>query len=256
MKSFQEFLSTSKVSDDNIEATLETVSFTNKNGKKFVYPTHDLERCLQALWIEAEKVERTMGGDWSYEEGKFRNAFSNAFEGQGANAVASNLGSQTPNTVRCLELYAYFMIGEAPTSRLQEPKIFQRENLDKLFYGRDMKELFQSWLRTEKALSDKSVESYTGAISGLLSKCAGKELFRVLSSKVFDALRVRILSHQDFLSHDKTGNQMYGAALNHYKAFLTAQSSRHRPLGVVISAVKIREDFAKALAGTGFKTGE
>lgn len=254
MKSFQEFLNRSEVSDDNIEATAETVSFTNKNGKKFVYPIQDLERCLQALWIAAEEVERLLGGDWSYEEGKFRIAFSAAFEGQSANAVASLLGSQTPNTVRCLELFAYFMFGEAPTSKLQDPRILKGENLDKLFYGQDLKEQFQSWLR-EKELSDKSVESYTGAVSGLLSKCAAKELFRVSSAKVFDALRARILSHQDFLTHDRTGNQMYGAALNHYTAFLTAQFSMNRRLGVVISAVKFREAFSKALANTGFKTG-
>ncbi len=254
MKSFQEFLNTSKVSDDNIEATAETVSFTNKNGKKFVYPIQDLERCLQALWIKAEEVERLLGGDWSYEEGKFRTAFSAAFEGQGANAVASLLGSQTPNTVRCLELFAYFMLGEAPASKLQDPRILKGENLDNLFYDHDLKEQFQSWLR-ERELSVKSIESYTGAVSGLLSKCAGKELLRISSKKVFDVLLVHIHSHPDFLKHNEAGKQMYGAALNHYAAFLTDQSSRGRRPGVVVAATKIREEFSKALADTGFKTG-
>ena len=131
MNSFGEFLAAHGV-DDNIKASSEMVWFTNKNGKKFAYPIEDLESCLQALWIAGDEVKKLLNNDWEYEESKFRQAFGEALKNERANTVASNLGSQTPNTVRCLELYAYFKLNKMPTHELEEPDILKSENPQRL----------------------------------------------------------------------------------------------------------------------------
>jgi 5-methylcytosine-specific restriction protein B len=223
MNTFKEFLEKNHV-DEHIVASLETVAFTNKNGKKFAYPLEDLRKCLQALWIFGDRVRELLKDDWTYEEAKFRQAFNAAFVKETSNAVASNLGSQTPNTVRCLELYAYFLLNEAPSSKLETPDILKGSSLDALFYGDDLSGEYRDWLRGAKQLSDKSVDSYTGAVSGLLSKCAGKNLFRLSSPEIFVALREVVVAHEDFVKHNNTGNQMYSAALNHYSAFLAQRA--------------------------------
>src|SRR6516162_2993794 len=99
MSKFKDFLTTSGIEDQNFEAGAETVSFTNKNERKFSFLFNDVTKCLAALWINGEKVESVLKGDWKYEETKFRQAFGAAFALEGANAVASSLGSQTPNIV-------------------------------------------------------------------------------------------------------------------------------------------------------------
>jgi hypothetical protein len=98
--------------DDKFSATEETVSFVNAKGKKFVLPLDDLEESLWVIWKSGDALNDALGGDWTYEEGKFRAALGKVLEGHAGNAVAALLGSQTPNTVRSLELYAYHLLGE------------------------------------------------------------------------------------------------------------------------------------------------
>ena len=256
MISFKEYLNASQIEDQNIDATAELVSFTNKNGKKFVYPIVDLEQCLQALWIGGDAVKNVLGGNWQYEESKFRQAFSTAFGKERSNSVASNLGSQTPNTVRCLELFAYFKLNRAPTRKLEKPDILRSENLDALFYGPDLSDEFQIWLRDEKELSDKSVASYLGAVSGLLSDCAGKKLLCVGSLEAFAALQQIILKDPTYIERNTTGNQMYSSALNHFSDFLHHRLSRSRKLGSEVPFDSIASGFSQILTDSGFRMTE
>jgi hypothetical protein len=223
MKTFKDFLAASKT-DGNITAGLETVTFTNKNGKKFAFPLEDLQRSLQALWLHSDAVEKILGNDWKYEEPKFREAFGEAFKNEINNSVASNIGSQTPNTVRCLELYACYLLNRPPEPKLERPEILKAENLDRIFYGKDLSVEFENWLLKERGVADKSADSYRNAVTALLSRYAGKKLNLISSPEVLAELRPIILTNPDFIRDNNTGKQMYSAALNHYTEFLKERS--------------------------------
>ncbi|HTJ79797.1 MAG TPA: hypothetical protein VL357_12450 [Rariglobus sp.] len=228
MQTFKDFLVGVKA-DEHISAGLETVSFTNKNDKKFTYPLDDIHKCLQALWLNGKIIEKSFAGNWSYEETKFRHAFSAAFVNETRNAVASNIGSQTPNTVRCLELYAFYLLQKKPTSSLDRPDILKEANLDPLFYGPDLSEEFHNWLLKAKQLSEKSADSYKGAISGVISRLAGKDLHRLSSVTIVKALGGGLAQNPDFSKLNDDGNQMYSAAINNYLSFLSERVKTQVP---------------------------
>ena len=248
MQTFKDFLVGAKT-DAHISAGLETVSFTNKNDKKFTYPLEDMHKCLQALWLNGKIIEKAFGGNWSYEESKFRHAFSAAFSNETRNAVASNIGSQTPNTVRCLELYAFFLLQKKPTMSLETPDILKEANLDPLFYGPDLSEQFRNWFLNSKKLSDKSVDSYKGAISGALSRLAGKDLHRLSSVEIVKTLGNTLSQNPDFIKLNGDGNQMYSAAINHYVSFLSERVKNHSPSAF---GSALRSSFIKGLKQAGF----
>jgi hypothetical protein len=257
MMTFNEFLRKNGV-DDNIQATEETVSFENKNGKKFVYPLNDLSRCLRAIWSAGDALDKILGGEWRYDESKYRSALGDVLKGEGWNAVVSNLGSQTPNTVRCLELYAYYLLDKKPTPRLETPTILMAATLDPIFRSTSLADEFKEWMRTrkERPLSPRSIESYAGALSGILSKCAGRPLLEIASPFVIESLRVPVLKHPEVESLDQKGNQMYSAAFNNYAVFLKQRVSTDSPKANMLPYPLLVSGFTKALETTGFALSE
>jgi len=234
MNSFADFLKEHGL-DDKFSATDEMVSFVNAKDKKFVLELKDLHEALRTIWSAGDALSNALGGDWTYEEGKYRNALSNVLRNQKSNSVVSMLGSQTLNTVRSLELYAHFLLGKEPTKELHSPQVLRTSELSCIFSTPSNEASFRSWLKTVKALSDKSVNSYVGAIKGILSRCADTQLLDILNSRGLEALRTKVLSHADVLGLDSRGNGMYTAAFNNYADFLGGGSTVN--LGEVFDAI-------------------
>ena len=223
MSSFNDFLRKHGV-PESIQATDETVSFENTNGKKFVYPLLDVERCLKAIWQAGDSLDKLLGGDWTYEETKYRSALSQVLRSeQEWNAVVSSLGSQTPNTVRCLELYAYYRLNKEPTATLQKPEILRPETLAPIFKTRSLTQEFGEWLQ-KQGKRPKSVQNYTGALSGILSRCADRPLLEIFSASLLESLRKKVLGHTEVVSANTKGKQMYSTAFDHYSNFLKQRS--------------------------------
>ena len=234
MNPFAEFLKDYGL-DDRFSATEETVSFVNAKAKKFVLELKDLHESLRTIWSAGEALSDALGGDWTYEEGKYRNALRKVLENRKSNSVVSMLGSQTPNTVRSLELFAHFLLGKEPPKELYSPDVLRASELTPIFSPSPNDASFRSWLKTVKALSDKSVNSYVGAIKGILSRCATVPLLDILNSASLEALRTKVLSHADVLGLDSRGNGMYTAAFNNYAEFLAGGSTVN--LGEVFDAI-------------------
>lgn len=227
--------------DDKFSATEETVSFVNAKGKKFVLPLDDLEKSLRVIWKSGDALNDALGGDWTYEEDKFRAALGKVLEGHAGNAVVALLGSQTPSTVRSLELYAYHLLGKKPPADLRSPDILRGTELAPIFATGSNEAAFRSWLKSTKALSDKSVDSYAGALKGRLSRCAGAPLLDVKTGAELEALRDGVLGHDEVVGLDARGNGMYTAAFNNYAEFLGAA-----PSASVVEAFKAICDFCAA----------
>jgi 5-methylcytosine-specific restriction protein B len=234
MNPFTEFLKDNGL-DDRFNATEETVSFVNAKGKKFVLELKDLHEALRTIWSAGEALSDALGGDWTYEEGKYRNALRKVLENRKSNSVVSMLGSQTSNTVRSLELFAHFLLGKEPPKELYSPDVLRAAELTPIFSPSPNEASFRSWLKSVKALSDKSVNSYVGAIKGILSRCATVSLLDILNSASLEALRIKVLSHADVLGLDSRGNGMYTAAFNNYADFLGGGSTVN--LGEVFDAI-------------------
>jgi 5-methylcytosine-specific restriction protein B len=224
MNHFGEFLKQHGL-DDKFTAAEETVSFVNAKGKKFILELKDLHEALLTIWSAGEALSDALGGDWTYDEEKYRNALKKVLENLKSNSVVSMLGSQTPNTVRCLELFAHFLLGKKPPKGLHSPDVLRASELAPIFSASSNEASFRSWLKTVKALSDKSVNSYVGAIKGILSRCASVPLLDILNSASLEALRTRVFSHADVLGLDSRGNGMYTAAFNNYADFLGGGSA-------------------------------
>lgn len=250
---FNEFLRKNGV-DENIQATEETVSFENKNGKKFVFPLNDLSRCLRTIWSAGAALDKLLGGEWRYDESKYRAALGDVLKGEDWNAVVSNLGSQTPNTVRCLELYAYYLLNKNPTTHLETPIVLKAATLEPIFYSTSLADEFKEWMRSrkERPLSPKSIESYAGALSGILSKCAGRPLLEVASPIVIESLRGAVLKHPEVESLNQRGNEMYSAAFNNYVAFLKQRVGDDSSKSMAPPYPSIVTGFAEALKTAGF----
>ena len=219
MTSFATFLKTHGL-DDKFTATEETVSFLNSKGKKFVLTLDDLKKSLKDIWKSGDALNKALRGDWTYEEDKFRAALGSVLEAQSGNAIISLLGSQTPNTVRSLELFAYHLLGKQPTDDLQRPEILRSTELAPIFLASSCESKFRSWLKSSKALSDKSVDSYVGALKGILSKSAGAPLLEIKSLPDLEALREKALKNEEVAGLDARGNGMYLASFNNFADFL------------------------------------
>ncbi len=96
-------------------------------------------------------------------------------------------------------------------------------------------------MKSTKALSDKSVDSYAGALKGRLSRCAGAPLLDVKTGAELEALRDKVLGHDEVVGLDARGNGMYTAAFNNYAEFLGAA-----PSGSVVEAFRAICDFCAA----------
>ena len=237
--------------EDSFQATSETVSFENRNGKKFTYLISDVERCLRVIWESKERLIELLGNEWLYAEEKYRSALGELFKNEEWNSVVSNLGSQTPNTVRCLELYASFKLNKQATPQLSKPEILYWENLDPIFSNLDTRSKFEQWLKIEKNLKPKSIAHYSTAVSGVLSRAAGQPLFEVALDHDVSIIKDKIINDKYIIDLNKKGNGMYSAALNNYIAFLKTNklSSEMMP---IISFSELSDAFQKDLENCGF----
>jgi hypothetical protein len=250
MSSFNDFLRINGI-PQTIQATNETVWFENTNGKKFVYLLDDVERCLKRLWLTGDSLDKLLKHDWTYEEGKYRQALGEILKDEKCNAVVSSLGSQTPNTVRCLELYAYYRLQLRPTSELDKPEILRSDSLAPIFRTKALAEEFTEWLQ-KKELAPKSIESYVGALSGVLSRTAGRPLLEIASFDEFDAIRRDLLREPEIERLNTTGNSMYSAALTHYAAFLQQRRTDPSAASDRVDLSDFTSAFENALVTCGF----
>jgi hypothetical protein len=245
MSSFADYLK-NLPSDKNFSAQTDSLSFENKNGKLFVLLFSDIIDSLKILWIQGEEIDKEFNGDWKYEETNYRRVFGNAFSGLNrANTVATNLGSQTPNTVRALELYAGFLLGIEPGGALSDCPLLRWNALAPLFNRRSK---FQKSLESTGKLTPKSIKEYTGAIGGVLTEIAGTDLYAVKSSTELALLTEAIRKTSLFIQRDSVGNGMYGAALNRYKSFIDGESPENTEKVSMVSSTP----FTSSLLGKPF----
>lgn len=93
---------------------------------------------------------------------------------------------------------------------------------------------FVEWMKSVK-LSEKSANSYSGAIKGRLTNWAlahrltTKQIAAIFDPTEFAALAVQIRQTPEFKEWDGTGHGMYAAALNNYQKYLLALGSRTDP---------------------------
>ena len=241
--------------EESFQATVETVSFENRNGKKFTYLISDIERCLKTIWESKERLIELLEKDWTYNEDKFRSALGEIFSNEEWNSVVSNLGSQTPNTVRCLELYAFFKLQKEPTKQLSKPEILYWKNLDPIYTVLDLRARFEDWLRSEKELRPKSVSHYSTAITGVLSRAAGRPLFEVNALQEVLDVKDKILNDEYIISLNENGKGMYAAALNNFILFLERDQIIPGPKKI-IPFKEISAGFKNALTECGFITSK
>jgi hypothetical protein len=241
----------------SIWATRECVLFINSTGKKFAYPLSDLYQCLRVIWESGDKLDRLLRewkpeegkktyseNHWDYIEVKFRDAFEDIFDGMGPNTVSATVGSQTPCSVRCLELFAYYLLKRTPANFGNCPDVLRYEELNCLFEGTNLKPVFSRWLQA-KNLSSSTIEKYVIALEGVLSRCSDQKLFSITFPRRFEELTSAIVAHPDFIERNENGNGMYNAALNNYREFLI---ERHEGLPVK----NLLGSFRQALSGIGF----
>ena len=91
---------------------------------------------------------------------------------------------------------------------------------------------FVEWMKST-GLSEKSANSYLGAIKGRLTKWAlSHELTKKQIAEIFDlsefvALAAQVRQTPEFQDRNATGNGMYAAALNNYQKYLLSLGSSH-----------------------------
>jgi putative restriction endonuclease len=87
---------------------------------------------------------------------------------------------------------------------------------------------FEEWMKAQ-GLPESSIKKYADAISGPLTLWADLQNFSsgslntVVDLEVFNALAKKIEATDDYQIRNKRGLDMYGAALNKYREFLSAQ---------------------------------
>jgi len=251
MNSFNEFLRKHGV-DENIQASAEVVSFQNSNGKKFVYPLNDLERSLKAIWSAGNQLGELLENDWNYEETKFRNALGEILERQEWNAVASNLGNQTLNTILCLELFAYFKLQMTPSQDLRNAEILRSDLLTPIFKNMNTSDAFREWMKTSRELTEKSIDSYVRALEGILSEAAEKPLLDITSFHLLESLRLKILNNPRIIEVNTKGHSMYSAAFNNYSLFLKDRKHELAENFQEVGFTEIITEFNKALQRVGY----
>jgi MoxR-like ATPase len=220
MKTFESYLKGVKTAN-SITYQTGSVSFENKNRKRFVLLPDDLHTCLRALYKSGDQINREFNGDWNYEETKYRQAFGQIFDPLQPNSVSTSLGSQTPSTVRILELYAGYLLGVDAPEELSTPDLLKPESLALIFKTKKLREHFEYWLKQQKSLSDKSISHYSGTIANKLSRVAGCDLYEVQTIEELEKLRSNINQNQEYKDANSSGKDMYGAALNNYEEFLS-----------------------------------
>lgn len=221
MKTFTTYLQ-SLDPKDSFSAYAECMGFTNNNGKRFLLLYSDIHVCLHTIWKWGFKIENNLQGNWEYEENKYRKILGEAFKEIDANTVATNLGSQTANTVKSLDLYAGFLLKKSPPRNGRFPFFLKPTELSGAF---SIKDDFKKWLFS-KGKSEASAASYSGAISPTMSKILGFDIFSISTPEAINQIRDSLSNKKEFLELDSRGNQMYSAALNHYQEFIASRGKK------------------------------
>jgi hypothetical protein len=244
MKSFSEFLD--KYSEcQNFLCKKGMVIFKNSNSKKFVLDEDDIVSSLRLIWNSDHRLDDLLDGNWIYEERKYRAAFDKIFEGEKNNSVVTEYGSQTPNTVRALELYANYLLGTAPTESLNTPLALKHDNLALIFS--DAESLFKKWLGEQK-LAERSIISYINALKGIISKEAGFNVFKIIDHEDALSKLIPVIDLENIKGLNDRGNGMYKAAINNYISFLeTDPFAKNGGQDTAVPVEKIPEFFETAV---------
>lgn len=221
MKTFATYLQ-SLGQKDSFSAYAECMGFTNNNGKRFLLLYSDIHACLQTIWKWGFKIENDLQGNWEYEEEKYRKVLGDALKEIDANTVVTNLGSQTANTVKSLDLYAGFLLKKNPPRNGKLPFFLKPNELSGVFSAKDD---FKKWLLS-KGKSEASAASYSGAISPTISKILGFDIFSASTLEAINRIRDILTNNSDFSELDSRGNQMYTGALNHYQDFIASRGNK------------------------------
>ena len=218
MKTFATYLE-SLNQNDSFSAYAECMGFTNNNGKRFLLLYDDVYTCLRSIWKFGFKIENDLNGNWEYEEEKYRKILGDVFKDIEANTVATNLGSQTANTVKSLDLYAGFLLNKNPQKNGRFPFFLKHRDLSEVFSAKDD---FRKWILL-KGKSESSAVSFAGAISPTISKIIGFDLFSVSTVDEIIQIRNTLTNNSEFSELDSRGNQMYSGALNHFQDFVASR---------------------------------
>ena len=114
------------------------------------------------------------------------------------------------------ELFKYFQ-SELSRSAAKEVLL---ENLE------DLSVQYHRWLRA-MGKSERTANSYVGAIKGTISTWASdanishQNLIAIQSYSTINKIAERLTNYEVFITKNTKGNQMYSAALNSYKNFLS-----------------------------------
>ena len=89
-------------------------------------------------------------------------------------------------------------------------------------------EEFSAWMRENSTLSDSSVYKYTRAVNTISNEMKEKgvitESLLAMSALQLDIFIPLILHDPDFITKNKTGNNMYSNALKQYRLFRNVES--------------------------------
>jgi len=101
---------------------------------------------------------------------------------------------------------------------------------------------FEMWLKSNTSLSDVSVKKYSGAIKNI-SEWLKINIFEISTRHEILNLENKCKTNPLFIENNITGNNMYGAAINHYKKFFTAtQAKSEHKLSFKDFALRVLED--------------
>ena len=89
-------------------------------------------------------------------------------------------------------------------------------------------EEFSAWMRENSTLSDSSVYKYTRAVNTISNEMKEKgvitESLLAMTALQLDIFVPLILHDPDFITKNKTGNNMYSNALKQYRLFRNVES--------------------------------
>ncbi len=203
------------------------IKFYNNSGKAFFLLYEDLDVCLQKIWENLPEGNDLLHGSWVYEEREFRKVFSELLNKLPGNTVTAQVGSQTINTIKILGLYAAFLASERNPLHSFSKKIYIDPNwIEKAGETRLNWRTFLGWLkRVEKnekkeKYTQKSVQSYYGAVKKNLSEIAGISLLEIDNIAHYENYKSVIVSNQQYIDQNNTGNRMYSRALDLFEQYL------------------------------------
>ena len=110
-------------------------------------------------------------------------------------------------------------------------------------------EEFSAWMRENSTLSDSSVYKYTRAVNTISNEMKEKHVITenllAMSVLQLDVFVPLILHDPDFVSKNKTGNNMYSNALKQYRLFRNVETVEVVDHDEVTSVIEITPTLKK-----------